>query len=138
MNIIDKIYAPYNFTTSPFIVIPISVEAKGYLKIEYKIPNFLQKLKGIYVSVTVGLTPSKIAGLISLNFNSQSLKAFQRAVPKTYLINDCSKPYELNETIDANSLMQGYYFDTSQSSKYPYLLSIYLHYEPIEEVKPKK
>lgn len=136
MNTIDKIYRPYEFSANPCYAILLSVTSSGYMKIEKKLPNYIKKITGVYISVgcwdfsEVKRKPSKLAGNISLNFNGQAFKTLFIPVQRTKNLTDCSWPIPLKEDITPNSFMQGYYYDlTNVIQGFPYSLTIYLHYE---------
>lgn len=145
MKTIEQIYKPYSFSDTRCYVFILDIGTKGYLKIEHKIPAYVRKLKGIFISVNgiiqptasgppsrSGGTSSIVAGFITLNFNGQSLKCFQYSVPQTLYLMDCSHPIPFDEQLNPNSFLQGYYFDNLLyiTPKPAYKLSIYLHYEP--------
>lgn len=130
MNPIDNIYKPNDFSATRCYVIRLSVNINGYMKIEQKLPVYVQKLKGVFISVSCLNSPMKAAGFIALNFNGYGLKNIQTPVIRTNLLLNCSRQVSFNEQIKPNSLLQGYYFDgTKGAGGYPYTLSIYLHYE---------
>ena len=136
MNAIDKIYAGYNFSATRCYVIPLSVNINGYMKIEHKLPAYVQNLKGIFVSVSCKTSAGRNAGFLFLSFNGNTLKNIQLPIIRTNLLLDCSHPLPLDEIIQPNSFVQGFYYDTTNgASGYPYTLSIYLHYEPTAENK---
>lgn len=136
MNAIDKIYTGYNFSATRCYVIPLSVNINGYMKIEHKLPEYVQNLKGIFVSVSCQTSASRNAGFLFLSFNGSVLKNIQLPIIRTNLLRDCSHPLHLDEIIKPNSFVQGFYYDaTGGVGGYPYTLNIYLHYEPIKENK---
>lgn len=138
MTSIHNIYEPYNFSKFPCHIINIPISVTGYNKLEIKIPEYLQKLKGVFVSVDCKNGVSKLAGFLVMNFNDQALKNFQLPITRTnfYALADFSHPIEFNEVILPNSYIQGFYYDNVNiPSEYPYNLKIYLHYEPLTENK---
>ena len=133
MKTIEQIYEPYNFSSTRCFVIKLDVGTNGFLKIEYKIPSYVRKLKGIFVTVRGASQYKSLqseAGFISLNFNGQALKCFQSAVPQSLYLYDCSKPIPFDEDIKPNSFMQGYYQNNALNppSKIGLTVSIYLHF----------
>lgn len=146
METIEQLYEAYNFSATRCYVVVLDIPAKGYLRIEHKLPAYIKQLKGIYVTISgfsqnagSATNPNNkstalpiVAGFITLNFNGQSLKCFQYNVPLTMHLTDCSKAIPFNEEINKNSFMQGYYFDNMlyTTPKPPYRVSIYLHYKP--------
>jgi hypothetical protein len=136
MKTIQNIYEPYNFSKFPCYIIEVPIIVSGYKKLEYKIPEYLQKLKGVFVSVDCKNSVSKVVGFLIMNFNDQALKNFQLPITRTnfYSMADFSHPIYFNETIQPNSFLQGFYYDNvGIPLEYPYSLKIYLHYEPLEE-----
>ncbi len=147
METLEQLYEAYNFSATRCYVVGLDIPAKGYLRIEHKLPAYIKQLKGIYITISgfsqnagsasgnnnnKTSTTNPIAGFITLNFNGQSLKCFQYNVPLTMYLTDCSKAIPFNEEINKNSFMQGYYFDNMLyiNPKLPYRVSIYLHYKP--------
>lgn len=131
MDALEKTYQPFNFSSTRCYVAVFKIAVAGYFKIDHKLPSYITKLKGIFVSVDCRASQSIMTGGLTLNFNGQALKNFQIAVPRTRIIKDCSHPITFDEVIKPNSIMQGYYFDLANlPDGYPYTLSIYLHYEP--------
>ncbi|MGZ3999403.1 MAG: hypothetical protein ACXVPQ_12175 [Bacteroidia bacterium] len=134
MAAIDDIYKPYDYSSLRFFVIALNVKGPGLTKIDEKIPGYVQKLKGVFVSVGCSTSAGKITGYVTMNFNGSAIKVLQLPITRTNLLKDCSRSLPLNETIRPNSLLQGYYYDaTNGSAGYPYSVSIYLDYEPIKE-----
>jgi hypothetical protein len=132
MKTIQNIYEPYDFTKNPCYIIGVAVNQPGYVKIEYKIPDFLKNLTGVFASVTCRNSSLKLAGFLILNFNQQLTKCFQLPIFRTNLYpkKDHSKPVELNEEIVPNSYVQGFFYDyVGLGGEYPYTLKIYLHYK---------
>lgn len=129
MNPIDDIYKPYDFSSTSCIVIPLTVLHSGYLKIEESIPSHVEVLKDIFITTTLN-GGSKYAGIVSLNFNGGAL-SIQLPVYKSYKLLDSTKPRHINKALKPNSLLQGYYLDISNTSLFPYKVSIYLHYTPV-------
>lgn len=135
MKTIDDIYTPYDFTKNRCYVFVLTIEKKGFLKIEHKLPSFIQQLKGIFVSSNCVTGIGQIAGLISMNFNGQAFKSFQFPVYKTNHLEDCSHPNEFNDTLLPNSFIQGFYYDLTETKVFPYEVHVYVHYEN-KEYKP--
>lgn len=128
---IENIFIPYNFSATRCYVISQPVNINGYLKLEHKMPGFIKNINGIFISISCPTSQTKIAGFITLNFNGQALKSFQSSVIRTGLLKDCSHPTRFDETLIPNSLMQGFYYDVTNSIMiFPYELSIYIHYTP--------
>ncbi len=128
METIEHLFEPYNFSATHCYVFNMRVTARGNLKIEHKLPEYIRQLKGIFVSINSHQELVKIAGIISLNFNGQTLKCYHNAVLVTNVLNDCSHPYPLDEQLKQNSFLQGYYNATASLADAGYLLTVYLHY----------
>jgi hypothetical protein len=133
MKLIEEKYLPYHLTENPCVIFSMTIDGAGTFKIEQKIPGHIKRVSGVFVSVTARNNTSKMIGIISLAFNGDGLRAKQFVVPKTTELIDTWHPVPLKEDIMPNSLLQGYYLDTSASSVYPYSLKIYLHYNNAEK-----
>ncbi len=130
MKTLTDILRPYNFSKTRCHIVRVDVLNQGYTKLECKVPAYVQKLKGIYLSANSLHSGSQCIGYISLSFNGNAFKTFQTMVYQTIHLSDTSNPFPLNEQLERNSFMQGYYYDISNVLGGPYRLSIYLHYEP--------
>lgn len=129
MKTIEQLYEPYNFSKTKCYVFTLTITKGNYTRIEHKVPWYIKKLEGIYVSVSLLDTTKTLAGIISLNFNGQSLKCFHLPIHRTQNLNDFSHPLPLNEDIKRNSFIQGYFISKDLTvEEFPYTLSIYLHY----------
>lgn len=138
MNEFEKKYKPFNFSENRTHIITLSVPAPanpyipGYVKIEKKLPNYIQHLTGIFISTSRPAVLPKLAGYATLSFNGLSLPCVQIPVMKTRFLTYSPNPYPLDEKIIPNSFLQGYYIDTiGANTDYPYTVTIYLHYKPI-------
>ena len=129
MNTIDETYKPFDFTKNKTYVIQYAIQNAGYMRIEHKLPSFIQHITGVLFTVSEVNSKHEYVGIISLNFNGQSSKSLQLPVPKTDLLSDSSQAIPFEEEIKPNSFLQGYFFDNSKSKKFPYTLSIYIHYK---------
>lgn len=130
MKTIKDIYTPFNFSTTRCYIIRLSVAQNGYMKIEHKLPSYIQHIKAILITSTAR-ADKNVLGFASLNFNGQAFKSIELAVPNMKAVFDCPPPLPLDEAIEANSYVQGYYFDSSKIKAFPYIISIYLHYTPV-------
>jgi hypothetical protein len=128
MNALEA-YNPYNFSTTRCYVIVFDLDGDDYIKIEHKLPNYIKKLRGVFISTTYRSAQIKHVGIISLNFNGQAFKSFQLPVPETAHQYATAQPLELNETILPNSFLQGYFYGIASAAGRPYRISIYLHYD---------
>lgn len=128
MNAIEA-YNPYDFSKTRCYIIVLDLDGDNYIKIEHKLPNYIKKLRGVFISTTFRSSQIKHIGIISLNFNGQALKSFQLPVPETAHQPFTSHPLELNETILPNSFLQGYFYGFHSIAGQPYRVSIYLHYD---------
>lgn len=123
-------YNPYDFSKTRCYVIVVDLEwYNNYIKIEHKLPNYIKKLRGVFISTNYQNEEVKHIGLISLNFNGQAFKSFQLPVPETAHQILTAHPLELNETILPNSFLQGYFYGLHNTDGRPYRISIYLHYD---------
>jgi hypothetical protein len=141
MTSIHNIYEPYNFSKFPCHILSMPISVQGYNKLEFKLPEYLQKLKGVFASVDCKSSAGKLAGFLVMNFNDQALKNFQLPITRTnfYGMADLSHPIDFNEIILPNSYLQGFYYDNvGIIPEYPYTLKIYLHYEPLDKYKKEK
>jgi hypothetical protein len=131
MKAISPYPEPYNFSSTRCYIIEIEVE-RSYKKIEHKLPRHIRNLKGIFVSVHLPKNPSsKTAGIISLNFNGQSLKCFHHPVIRVAHLHDWSNPIPLDEHIRPNTFIQGYFMGHNiRDIFFPFTVKIYLHYKP--------
>lgn len=130
MTSIHNIYEPYDFSANPCYVIEYQIVTSGYQKIEHKLPGYIQKLKGVFVSVDCRMSAGKQIGIIILNFNGQGLKNIQLPIIRSNIARDHSRPVPLDEEIQPNSFLQGFYYDMMNiPMNYPYTLKIYLHYQ---------
>lgn len=128
MTEFENIFAPYHFSETRCIVFPLEIKKKGLLKIEFKLPIYVSLLKDIYISSSAtGKNP--VSGYITLNFNGHDINCMQYAVIKSVAVDDYSKGFPVNELIQPNSFMQGFYYDAGSTKKYPYTIKIYLHYK---------
>lgn len=125
----ENIFKPFNFSSTRCFVATIDVKSIGYLKIEYKMPVYVRKIKAIYVSTSC-TSNQPVVGFLTLNFNGQALKIFQCALYDKSKVNDYSLPMPFEVELSANSFMQGYYFDKEPNKPRPYQLKIYFHYTP--------
>jgi len=132
MNSIEDTYKPYDFTKNKTYVIKYAIQNAGYMRIEHKLPSYVQYITGVLITASEVNSRSEYVGNLSLNFNGQSSKSLQLPVPKTDLLSDCSQAIPFEEEIKPNSFLQGYFFDNSKSKKMPYTLTIYLHYKTEE------
>lgn len=128
MNAIDKIYNPYNFSSTRCYVLIVEPKGKTLAKIEHKLPGYIKRIKGICVTSTLSSNVILHIGLVSLNFNGNALKSFHFPVPNTYKQPEISNPINLDELIQPNSFIQGYFFGVKSPAKF-YTVSIYIHYD---------
>lgn len=128
MNAIDA-YNPYDFSKTRCYVIVFDLDGANYIKIEHKLPNYIKKLRGVFISTTYKNSQIKSVGIISLNFNGQALKCFQLPVLETTHQQLTAQPLELNEDLMPNSFLQGYFYGIMNAPSRPYRISIYLHYD---------
>lgn len=127
MQTIHDIYQGYDFSSTRCYVIVLEIGAKGYTKIDHKLPGYVRHLKGIFFNVNTLHANSDIVGYLSLNFNGQALQNIQCAIPAPKLMTNNSQPLRIDEYLEAESRMQGYFYDP-KTKFFPYNLSIYLHY----------
>lgn len=140
MNDFEKKYMPFNFSENRTHIITLSVPVgpspfiPGYVKIESKLPNYIQHLTGIYVTCSRPPEFPRLAGYLVLNFNGLALNCVQIPVMKSTLLRRAStQPFPLNEQIIPNSFLQGYYMDViGLGTDYPYNVFIYLHYKRLD------
>ena len=128
MNAIDKIYKPYDFSATRCYVLIVEPHGKALAKIEHKLPSYIKRIKGICVTCTLNSKFILHAGIISLNFNGNSFKSFHLPVVNTYKQPEISNPLNMDEQLQPNSFMQGYFYGVKSPSKI-YTVSIYIHYE---------
>jgi hypothetical protein len=131
MNAIDKIYNPYDFSSTRCYVFIIEPVGNALLKIEHKLPSYIKTIRGIYVTNTyrtLSLQQKNHVGILSLNFNGNAFKSFHLPLPNTNIQPEVSNPLELYERIEPNSYLQGYFYGL-KSLLNPYRISIYLHYD---------
>jgi len=124
-NIRDN-YKPYNFSSTKCHVIEVIVSETGVTKIEARLPEYLKKVKGIYITSQF-TGEHRLVGYISLSFNEGSLKSFQMPVINSKAIKHNSQPIALNEEIKSGSSIQGFFLDINNYA-FSYTLKIYLHY----------
>lgn len=124
---IDKIYKPFNFSELGVYVIKKEITHTGATKIEDTLPLHIRVLKGICFTSNP-YSKEKVSGFITLNFNEGILKNVQLPVMNSNVITHHSHPIPINEQIKSNSIMQGYFF-ANNAIKFPYTVSIYLHYK---------
>lgn len=129
METIEQKYEPYNFSKTSCYVFILTIDKGGYFKIEHKVPSYIRKLKGVFITTSGHVNTLTYSGIISLNFNGQATKCFQMAVSKTDTLEDCSLPIPFDERINLNSFVQGYFYAIPAENEFPYTLSIYLHYK---------
>ena len=130
METIEQTYQSYDYSATRCYVFQVNIPAAGFIKIEHKLPKYIKRLKGIFVTLDIqdGEQENAVAGFISLNFNGQSLKAYHNPVLVSDLLADVSIPYPLDEPILPNSLVQGYYNAFAVEDWFSHNLTIYLHY----------
>lgn len=131
MEPIDKLYNPYNFSATRCYVIVIEPKGEALTKIEHKMPNYIKVIRGIYVSntyVSFSAQPKRHVGILSLNFNGNAFKSFHLPLPNTIIQPEVGNPLELHETLQPNSLLQGYFYGLKSIAS-PYRISIYIHYD---------
>lgn len=130
MNAIDKIYNPYDFSSTRCYIIVIEPHGAALTKIEHKLPSYIRTIRGIYVSNTFRSNIVNHVGILSLNFNGNAFKAFHLPLPNTRIQPEVSNPLDLNERLEPNSFLQGYFYGIkSLLPKNYYRISIYIHYD---------
>lgn len=137
MSSIKERYKPYNFSSTKCYVIRLpfrGVRGFGRFGIEHKLPFYIGKLKGIYITCRSNSSLYYV-GSVFLSFNEGLFKNFQYPIINTTLLRDRSHPIPLEEEIFSNSLLQGYYTlnPSGTDSGLIGYLSIYLHYEEREK-----
>lgn len=130
MRRIEDIFKKFSFSDTRCYVIRLTVMAQGYMKIEHKLPSYIQQIKHLLV-IGAASSDKHTIGLVSLNFNGHAYKTLHRAIPRIKPGMDCPAPYPFDEDIQANSFLQGYYYDISKAKSFPYSLTIYIHYTPV-------
>jgi len=100
-------------------------------KIEFRIPNNVRKCEGLLFSSPTGFAPASKnhrIGIISLHVNDKKKHPVHLAVQSKSpeLIKRKCELHLLNEPLQGNSFVQGYYIDEGFSLTYPYTLNIYL------------
>lgn len=130
MDAIDKIYNPYDFSSTRCYVIVIEPHGRALTKIEHKIPSYIKTIRGIFVTNTYQSNFVNHVGILSLNFNGNAFKTFHLPLPNTDLLPEAGSPLELNERLEANSFLQGYFYGMKALlPKFHYRISIYIHYD---------
>lgn len=124
---IAQTYKPFNFSETAVYVVKYEITHTGATKIETHLPVYIKKLKGICFTANPN-GEETIAGYISLTFNEGALKNVQLPVMNSRRLTDVSHPIPINEQINSNSMMQGYFLAADTLTP-PFRLSIYLHYE---------
>ncbi len=133
MNIKER-YKPYNFSATKCYVIELPFEranSLGFYGIEQTLPQYIGRLKGVYVTCRSN-SLNKVIGGVLLSFNDVNLKNLQMPIHHADQIRDHSHPIPFDEEIRTNSLMQGFFIirigggDGGVSG----YIKIYLHYEP--------
>lgn len=132
MNIEEK-YRPYNFSSTKCHVVrkDFSIVGSGaaYFGIEEKLPEYIGRLKGIYVTCNGTTRLKGLFGALFLSFNEGVLKSVQLPLWPTAQLKDTAHPIPLDEEILSHSLMQGYVAVLGRRSSFSGNISIYLHYE---------
>jgi hypothetical protein len=136
MKSFEKIYKPFDLSATRCYVAVFTIDtADGYHSLEHKLPSYVQQLRGIFVSVDdTGNPPSMPEGVVSLNFNGQTLRNFRQTVMSTFHSENTSRPFPFKEELIPNSYLQGYYLDYMSEKTMPYQLRVYLHYVPLTTI----
>ncbi|HSH64398.1 MAG TPA: hypothetical protein VLB84_01050 [Bacteroidia bacterium] len=136
MKAIKELYKPFDLSSTRCYVAVFTIDTPdGYHVLEHKLPSYVQRLKGIFITVNDTVNPPSLPeGFVSLNFNGQTLRIFRQTVYSTFFSENTSRPFPFNEELVPNSYMQGYYQDYLSEKTMPYQLRVYLHYEPITTI----
>ena len=136
MNLFEKIYQPFDLSATRCYVAVFTIDTPdGYHSLEHKLPSYVQQLKGIFVSVDDTINPPSLPeGVVSLNFNGQTLRIFRQTIYSDFFSENNSRPFPFSEELIPNSYMQGYYLDYMSEKTMPYHLRVYLHYVPLTTI----
>lgn len=124
-------YQPHNYSTTRCHVVSFSFTKAGRFGFDVKLPYYIGKIKGIYVTANANI-PFALFGRVYLNFNEGQLKTFQLYLVNSKMLRDAGLPYPVDEEIKPNSVLQGYYHIRSEGLGFnpAGTVRIYLHYTP--------
>lgn len=147
MKTFEETYKPYNFTENSTYIITVTINNSQYTNIQEKLPAYIRKVTGVFVSAHSTQKKQNFIGILSLCFNGKAFKSIRIPVQNAYFIKDCSIPFELNEDLKSNSFLQGYFTGANIRSSRAfamisnilparvktnskYTINIYIHYQP--------
>lgn len=127
MKTIKETYSPYNFSFSKCHVVELIISQNGVTRIEAKLPFYIRVLTGIYITCKTEST-NRLVGYISVFFNEGVQKSLKLSVINPKVMKHHSQPIPLNQELNSNSSIQGFYLDNTNEN-FPYTVKIYLHYK---------